>query len=220
MKRILIMEDDESIQKELVYLLSSAGYEAIVLENFLHAKEDVLKINPDLLLLDITLPYLHGELFLKELRKDADFPVIMVTSRSQEADEVLSMSYGADDYITKPYHPTILLLRIAAILRRTEGGSDVGTYQELKIYFQKGMIAKGEEEVPLTKNEMLIFAYLYHHQGRIVTRDELMTDLWNSNEFINDNALTVNMSRLRGKLKELGYEDAIITRKGQGYMLV
>lgn len=219
LKRILIVEDDISLCKELKTLLENSGYEALTLTDFKNSKEEILKISPDLILLDINIPYINGELLLQELRKESNIPVIMVTSRNQEVDEVLSISYGADDYITKPYNPTILLLRIGAIFKRIDQNNIVQNYKELNINIQKGIITRKEKEVILTKNEMIIFNYLLNNQNRIVTRDEIMTDLWNNNEYINDNALTVNISRLRSKLREVGYEDAIETRKGQGYIL-
>lgn len=220
MKKILIIEDDNIICDELSELLENAGYAPVILKSFENSKAEILIIKPDLILLDINIPYLNGELLLKELRKDSDVPVIMVTSRNTEADEVLSMSYGADDYITKPYNPTILLLRIGAVLKRFEQYSDVLVYRDLSINPQKGVLLKEDEEILLTKNEMIIFMYLFQNQSRIVSRDELMTDLWNNNEYINDNALTVNISRLRSKLKDIGYGDAIETRKGLGYILL
>lgn len=220
MKKILIIEDDKSISKELSKLLENSGYKSIILENFEKAKDEIIRINPDLILLDINIPYINGEMLLLELRKSLSVPVIMVTSRNSVADEVLSMSYGADDYITKPYNPTILLLRINSIFKRMEKTNNIVVYKNLNINLQKGMIKSGEIEIVLTKNEMIIFNYLLNNQNRIVTRDELMTDLWNNNEYINDNALTVNISRLRSKLKEVGYEDAIETRKGIGYILL
>ena len=180
MKKILIIEDEETIRNELKTLLENSGYEVLMLEKFTNAKEDIKSMTLDLILLDINLPNINGEMLLKEIRKESNIPVIMVTSRVCEVDEVLSMSYGADDYITKPYNPTILLL----------------------------------------KNEMIIFTYLLNNRGRIVNRDDLMTDLWNNNEFINDNALTVNISRLRNKLQDFGLENKIETRKGQGYKLL
>lgn len=219
MKRILIVEDDKTISKELSNLLSSSNYEPIELNGFSNSYEEIMSINPDLILLDINLPYLNGEALLSKIRKTSNVPIIMVTSKNTEVDEVLSMSYGADDYITKPYNPTILLLRINAIFKRLENTSEIITYKDLTINMQKGLIKKGEEEIILTKNEMIIFNYLLTHQNKIVTRDELMTDLWNNDEYINDNALTVNISRLRSKLKSIGHEDAIETRKGIGYIL-
>lgn len=221
MKKILIIEDDESVRSELKELLSNAGYEALALEDYTNMLEDILMIRPDLVLLDINIPYMNGEVLLKTLRKESDIPVIMVTSKNTEIDEVLSMSYGADDYITKPYNPTILLLRIGAVLKRGEKNIiDVILYHDLSIEIKKGIVKKSSEEIVLTKNEMIIFLYLYERMGSIVTRDELMTELWNNDEYINDNALTVNISRLRSKLRELGVEDAIETRKGLGYILL
>lgn len=221
MKKILIIEDDESVRGELEELLSNAGYEVLALEDYTNMLEDILMIRPDLVLLDINIPYMNGEVLLKTLRKESDIPVIMVTSKNTEIDEVLSISYGADDYITKPYNPTILLLRIGAVLKRGEKNIiDVILYHDLSIEIKKGIVKKSSEEIVLTKNEMIIFLYLYERMGSIVTRDELMTELWNNDEYINDNALTVNISRLRSKLRELGVEDAIETRKGLGYILL
>ncbi|MCI9126817.1 MAG: response regulator transcription factor [Eubacterium sp.] len=219
MKKILIIEDDESISKELYNLLMHSGYEAEILEDFLNSKEKALKSRADLILLDINIPELNGELLLKEIRKESDVPVIMVTSKTSEVDEVLSISYGADDFITKPYSPAVLLLRIQNIFKRMEPKGDKLKYNDLDVSLSKGIIGNGEEEIRLTKNEMIIFSYLLNNQGKIVTRDDLMTDLWNNEEYINDNALTVNISRLRNKLSMFGYESAIETRKGQGYLL-
>lgn len=220
MKKILIIEDDESLCLELKELLENASYKAFVLKDFSNVLEQITEITPDLILLDINIPGTNGEVLLQNLRKTSNLPVIMVTSKNTEVDEVLSMSYGADDYITKPYNPTILLLRIASIFKRMENNSSICTYRDLTINFQKGIIKKSNIEIILTKNEMIIFSYLLNNRNKIVTRDELMTDLWNNNEYINDNALTVNISRLRAKLKEVGFENAIETRKGIGYILL
>ena len=219
MTKIKIIEDDLSIANELKEILENAGYLAEVTEEFSDILNQIKKEQPNLILLDINLPKINGEVLLQQIRKESNIPVIMVTSKNTEVDEVLSMSYGADDYITKPYNPTILLLRIGAVLKRSERSTDKIFYHNLEVVPQKGILKQEEEEIILTKNEMIIFLYLLQHQGKIVTRDELMTDLWNNDEYINDNALTVNISRLRSKLKEIGYEDAIETRKGQGYIL-
>ncbi len=220
MEKILIVEDDETLRDELSNLLSNSGYEVLVLTDFKNSKEEIIKLNPDLILLDINIPYLNGEVLLKSLRDDkVNTPVIMLTSSNKTIDEVLSISYGADDYITKPYNPTILLLRINNIFKRMKKSFDYLEYDDLKIYPNKGIVVKDEEEFYLTKNEMLIFTYLLNNRGSIVNRDDLMSYLWNSDLYINDNALTVNISRLRGKLYDMGYKDAIITRKGEGYLL-
>lgn len=174
----------------------------------------------DLILMDINLPNKNGEILLKEIRKESNVPIIMVTSRVGEVDEVLSISYGADDYITKPYNPTILLLRIQNIFKRMDNNMDDLFYDNISVNPPKGILKQGENVLELTKNEMIIFTYLLSNRGRIVTRDDLMTDLWNNDEFINDNALTVNISRLRNKLQNFGLENRIETRKGQGYKLL
>lgn len=220
MTKIKIIEDDLSIANELKEILENAGYLAEVTEEFSDILDQIKKEQPNLILLDINLPKINGEVLLQQIRKESNIPVIMVTSKNTEVDEVLSMSYGADDYITKPYNPTILLLRIGAVLKRSKRSTDKIIYHNLEVIPQKGIINQESKEIILTKNEMIIFLYLLQHQGKIVTRDELMTDLWNNDEYINDNALTVNISRLRAKLTEFGIENAIETRKGQGYILL
>ena len=224
MKKIMIIEDDDAICNELSELLENNNYKPIILRNFKNSLNEIIESSPDLILLDINIPYINGEKLLQDLRKTSNIPVIMVTSRNSEIDEALSISYGADDYITKPYNPNILLLRIGAVLKRIKtnygANSNKLSYRDLLFDVQKGIIKKDSIEIVLTKNEMIIFSYLLSHKNKIVTRDELMTTLWDNTEFVNDNALTVNISRLRNKLKEIGYEDAIDTRKGMGYILL
>lgn len=216
----MIVEDDKIVASELYNLLTNSSYEATILTNFENALETILKSNSDFILLDINIPYLNGELLLKNIRKKSNIPIIMVTSKTNEADEALSIMYGADDYIIKPYNPTILLLRISNIFKRCEQKLDIIKFKNLIININKGIIKNNEKEIVLTKNEMIIFSYLLNNKERIVTRDELMTTLWNNDEYINDNALTVNISRLRTKLKELSEEEMIETRKGLGYILL
>ena len=224
MSRILVVEDDEVLRNELIELLRNEGYEAEYISTFSDTAGQIIKSKPDLVLLDINIPELNGELVLRKLRKETDIPVIMVTSRTSESDEVLSMSYGADDYITKPYNPTILMLRISAVIKRTRkqdsseadtGEKGIYQYRQAAVNTAKGTLSRGEKELVLTKNEMIIFLSLLNNIGKIVSRDELMTALWDNEEYINDNALTVNISRLRAKLSDFGYEDAIETRKKQ-----
>ena len=220
MKKIMIVEDDKVIAEELYNLLKSSNYDAIILTDFKNAKNEILKSGVDLILLDINIPILNGEILLKEIRKESNVPIIMVTSKTSETDEVLSYSYGADDYIIKPYNPTILLLKIAAIFKRCELNSNIISYKDLSFDIGKGIVKNKNAEVILTKNEIIIFSLLLNHQDRIVSKDEIMTDLWNNDEYINENALTVNISRLRAKLSELGYENIIETRKGIGYRII
>lgn len=215
------------MRQGLAELLQSSGYEPISLEletnltpSLESLTEQILQKQPHLILLDINLPGINGEMLLKTLRTKSNTPVIMVTSSSVEMDEVLSMSYGADGYVTKPYNPQVLLLRIAAVLKRAEGSSGPIKYRDLEIDLARGVMKNPTKRILLTKNEMIIIGHLLKHQGEIVTRDALMTDLWNNHEYINDNALTVNISRVRAKMATLGNHDAIETRKGLGYVLL
>lgn len=220
MKKILIVEDDQTLQEELKALLDNANYEAVILKDFSNSKDVILKENPDLVLLDINIPNINGEILLKQLRSESNVPIIMVTSRMSEIDEVLSMSYGADDYITKPYNPTILLLRIAAIFKRIEQEPEFLKYEDLKVIPRKGIIIKDDEVIYLSKNEMLILTLLINNRSKIVERETIVTELWDNDEFVDDNTLTVNISRLRNKLRDIGYQDMIETRKGQGYIIL
>ena len=221
---IMIVDDDAALGEMLSIVLNGSGFETVTCQDGLRAVEMFPTLHPDLVLLDIMLPGDDGYTILEQLKSMPsvkDVPVIMVTSRDSEADEVLSMSYGADDYITKPYNPTILLLRINAVFKRIGAKSDNTTaYRGMEILPHKGVIKYKDDEITLTKNEMTIFMYLLSHREHIVSRDELMTELWNNEEYLNDNALTVNISRLRGRFKDIGMEDVIETRKGQGYILV
>ena len=220
MKKIMIVEDDKTIAEELFYLLKNSNYDSLILNDFKNPKQEILKSNSDLLLLDINIPFLNGELLLKEIRKESHIPIIMVTSKSNESDEVISYSYGADDYITKPYNPTILLLKINALLKRCDITTTTISYKDLTFDIGKGIVKNNANEIILTKNEIIIFNMLISNKDRIVSKDELMTELWNNDEYINENALTVNISRLRSKLTEMGYPDIIETRKGIGYRII
>lgn len=219
MNKILIIEDDKTLRGELKTLLDNSAYEAVCAEDFSKTLDTMLNFDGELILLDINLPFTNGETLLQEFRRKSDTPVIMLTSRVSELDEVLSMSMGADDYITKPYNPTILLLRISAVLKRTRKAEVRRSYRGVIVDTAKGSVSLGDKSQILTKNEMIIFGRLLERQGEIVTRDELMTALWDNDEFVNDNALSVNISRLRTKLSALGLDDAIETRKKQGYVL-
>lgn len=220
MKKILIIEDDKTIAEELYNLLKNSNYNAEILTDFQNATEIALNSNSDLILLDINIPFLNGQMLLKEIRKKSNIPIMMVTSNCSESNEVLSYSFGADDFITKPYNPTILLLKISALFKRCELNSNVISYKDFIFDIGKGLVKNNTNEISLTKNEIIIFRMLLSNKDRIVTKDELMTDLWNNDEYINENALTVNISRLRAKLADLGYDEIIETRKGIGYRII
>ena len=222
MQKILIVEDDKKLRKELETFLTKHGFIAKGLEKFDNTIQDILNENADLILLDINLPYTDGEFVCKEIRKTSDVPIIMVTSRDNEIDELMSLNYGADQYVTKPYNIQILLAKINGLLKRNQKSDK--EMQEIdcdgfKFNIAERVIKKDEIKIELTKNEYTILYYLCINRGRIVSRDEIMDYLWESEEFIDDNTLSVNVKRLRGKLEELGLVDRIETRRGQGYIL-
>ena len=148
--KIMIVEDEKEIAEELKNLLENSGYQAQILKNFERSKEEILQNKPNLILLDINIPKINGEMLLKEIRKESNVPVIMLTSKTSEVDEVLSISYGADDYITKPYNPTILLLRIQNIFKRMD--REYLTYDDIKVNYEKGTLTKDNKILELTKN--------------------------------------------------------------------
>lgn len=222
MPRILIIEDDEKLREELKIFLNKNGYEATALTTFDNTINDILKINPDLILLDINLPNTDGEYICKEIRKKSNMPIIIVTSRDNEIDELMSLNYGADQYVTKPYNIQILLAKINGLLKRNKKSEK--DMQEIDcdgffLNIAERVIKKNDRKIELTKNEYTILYYLCINKGKVVSRDELMDYLWESEEFIDDNTLSVNIKRLRGKIEELGLLDRIETRRGQGYIL-
>ena len=184
--------------------------------------QDILNINPDLVLLDINLPNSDGEYICKEIRKTSSMPIIIVTSRDSEIDELLSINYGADHYITKPYNIQILLAKIASLLRRVNMNGEIGDKIDAKDFIintSNSTIEKQGKIIELTKNEYKILKYLVQNREKIVSREEIMDCLWETESFIDDNTLTVNITRLRNKLEELNLKELLETRRGQGYIL-
>ena len=222
MQKILIIEDDEKLRNELETFLNKNGFIATSLKKFDNAVEDIQKIQADLLLLDINLPYTDGEFICKEVRKTSNVPIIMVTSRDNEMDELLSLNYGADQYVTKPYNIQILLAKIVGLLKRNQNAGnnpDKIDCGEFVLNTAGRIIEKEDNKVELTKNEYKILEYLVLYRQQLISRDEIMDYLWESEEFVDDNTLNVNIKRLRTKLEELGLIDQIETRRGQGYIL-
>ena len=222
MYKILIVEDDKKLREELKIFLNKNGYEAKILEDFTDTINEILKAKADLILLDINLPNFDGEYILKEVRKTSQVPIIIITSRDNEMDELLSINYGADHYVTKPFNIQILLAKIASVLRRStslETASDKIDCHEFILNISKSLIEKENKKIELTKNELKILHFLVQRRGKIVTREDIMNYLWDSENFIDDNTLTVNMTRLRNKLGEIGLKDLIQTKRGQGYIL-
>lgn len=222
MQRILIVEDDEKLRNELEIFLTNNGYHARSLKNFENTLSDILNINPDLLLLDINLPGADGEYICKEIRKQSTMPIMMVTSRDNELDELISLNYGADQYITKPFHIQILLAKIASLLRRSSMSGEMNEKIDAKDFIlnlSKSTIEKEQKSIELTKNEFKILKYFVQNREKILSREDIMVCLWESDSFIDDNTLTVNITRLRAKLGELGLKELLETKRGQGYIL-
>ena len=222
MQKILIVEDDKKIRKELETFLNKNGFLARSIEKFDNTVQDILNENADLVLLDINLPYIDGEFICKEIRKVSDVPIIMVTSRDNEIDELMSLYGGADQYVTKPYNIQILLAKITGLLKRNQkAGNNLEKIDcnGFILNTAERVIEKENKKIDLTKNEYSILYFLSIHINKVVSRDELMDYLWESEEFIDDNTLNVNIKRLRTKLEELGLENKIETKRGQGYIL-
>jgi two-component system response regulator protein BraR/BceR len=221
MQKIMIVEDDQAIREELALLLENEGYAPIVGEDFSTILEQAGRECPDLVLLDVGLPGRDGFSLCANLRKSVKAPVIFVTSRSSSLDEVRALSLGGDDYITKPYSIPVLLARIKAVLRRSGAtdGTDVLEAAGLCLSLTKGTVSASGQTAELTRNELQILACLMAHAGQIVSRADLIETLWDNQIYIDDNTLSVNMTRLRTKLAEIGLPDAIKTRRGMGYQL-
>ena len=219
----MIIEDEVIIREELKSFLSKYNYEVIAPSDFENVIEFILNENPDLILLDINLPIFDGYYICREIRKTSDIPIIIVTSRDSDMDELMSMNLGADDFVTKPYNTQILLARIVALLKRSGGSSNTSKYliyNNFKINLSNATISLEDKEIELTKNEIKILSCLIENKGSIVSREMLMEYLWKSDYFVDDSTLTVNITRLRRKLEGTGIKDAIETRRGFGYIMV
>ena len=176
-----------------------------------------------MVLLDVNLPGSDGEFVCKEIRKQSQMPIIIITSRDSELDELISINYGADHYITKPFNIQILLAKIASLLRRTNVENylqDKMDCQDFVLNLSKSTIEKGDSVIELTRNEFKILKYLAQNREKIVSREDIMECLWDSESFIDDNTLTVNITRLRNKLEELNLKELLETKRGQGYILL
>lgn len=221
MGKILIVEDDEKLRKELEIFLNNNGYLSETLKTFNNTLNDILKINPELLLLDINLPNADGEYICKEIRKKSNMPIIIITSRDNEIDELLSINNGADHYITKPFNIHILLAKINSLLRRTKSQENIDRIdaKDFILNINKSTIEKDNTIIELTKNEFRILKYLVQNRNKIVSREDIMMCLWDSDNFIGDSTLTVNITRVRYKLEELGLKELLETKRGQGYIL-
>ncbi len=221
MQKIMIIEDEASVREELAFLLENEGYQPIIVTDFNDVKKQVAEHCPDIILLDIGLPGNDGMALCAAIRRDCSIPVIFVTSRDSVGDELLALSMGGDDYITKPYNIPLLLARIKVVLRRSRAGAkpDILNAAGMELNLSKGTVSVRGKTAELTRNEIQILVCLMKHIGEIVSRMDLIEALWDNQIYIDDNTLSVNMTRLRGKLAELGMTDCIKTRRGMGYQL-
>ena len=222
MDKILIVEDDEKLRAELEKFLKNNGYNISTISKFDNITEKKKNKNADLVLLDINLPGADGEYLCKEIRKTSNVPIIMITCRDNELDELISLNNGADQYVTKPYNLQILLAKISGLLKRnqrTDMKQNKIDFKDFILDVSKSVIEANNKQVELTKNEFKILHFLTLNRGKIVPREDIMEYLWDSEAFIDDNTLTVNIKRLRSKLEELNLQDLIETRRGQGYIL-
>ncbi|WP_164219118.1 response regulator transcription factor [Virgibacillus sp. YIM 98842] len=221
---IFIIEDDSLLLEALNEGLSQWSYEVSSPSNFSNVMEDFAAHQPHLVMIDIQLPKFDGFHWCREIRAVSEVPIIFLSSRDHPMDMVMAMNLGADDYVQKPFHMDVLLAKVQAILRRTytyeEATSDVIEWNQAIIDVKAGRIYKDGQSIELTKNEFFILSVLVKSNNKIVSRHELMKMLWDDDQFINDNTLTANVTRLRQKLSSLNLANGIVTKKGLGYMSV
>ena len=220
-KRILIVEDDVTIQAQLKTLLTGNGYETAVVTDFSKTIEQVKTLNPHLVLLDIRLPESSGFEICSQIRAFSDMPIVFVTSSTTDMDELNSIMLGGDAFLSKPYNPAILLAKIAALLRRAyaSGQTEVFTWNGAALHLESSQIEYQGQKVELTKNELKILYYLFKNAGKICSRNDIVDFLWDNQLYVDDNTLSVNITRIREKLAAIGLTDFIRTKHRQGYTI-
>ena len=219
---IMIIEDNEQLQNEIGNLLMINGYSVLKVKEFNNIPQIVKEKKPELILLDINLPNDDGFKICTEIRSFSKVPIIFVTSRNTNIDELMAITLGGDDFITKPYNTQILLARINSLIKRAypnDSNLDVIEYNGLRLNILSSTIEHSGNSEELTKNEFKILYYLLINKEKIVSRVEIMEYLWDSSMFVNDNTLTVNITRIRNKIEEIGLKDFIKTKRGQGYII-
>lgn len=221
MEQIFIVEDEEKLRNEVLTLLERNGYKCSTSDDYKNIIQTVLNLHPDLVLLDLNLPVYDGFYICREIRKQSEIPIIVVTSSKSDLDELDVLNLGADDFINKPFNSRILLARIASVLKRTSGKSKplIVTHNGAVLDVLKSKVSYNNQSVELTKNELGILKILMDNKGNIIPRNEIISSLWDMAEFVEDSTLTVNINRLRKKLEDIGLDDYLITKRGQGYMV-
>ncbi len=220
--KILIVEDDRVIADKICEYLASFGYEARVAKDFANITAEFSAFLPHLVLMDISLPYYNGYYWCSEIRKISKAPVIFISSASDDMNIIMAINYGADDFLAKPFELNVLTAKIQAILRRTydfAGQTSILEHRGAVLNMDNTTLLYDDKVVELTKNEYRILRILMENKGRVVSRDTIMARLWETDSFIDDNTLTVNVTRLRKKLEQAGLYDYIVTKKGIGYLV-
>ncbi|MBM6775610.1 response regulator transcription factor [Olsenella profusa] len=222
MRRLLVVEDDAHIRDELCVLLARNGYEARALTSFDDVAAQILDAAPDLVLLDLNLPGVDGTYVCREVRRASPVPIVVVTSRDNDMDELLTLSFGADDFVPKPYNDQVLLAHVASVLKRSYGEGAASaeiSHAGVTLDTARCRVTHDGRSAELTKNELKILALLMRNAGAVVSRQRIQEELWASDEFVDDNTLTVNVSHLRATLAKIGVEDFVRTKRGMGYLV-
>ena len=220
--KILIVEDDETITSSVEKQLTGWGYETKCVQDFSKVLDIFLAFSPELVLLDISLPFFDGFYWCREIRNLSKVPILFLSSAADNMNIVMAMNLGADDFVAKPFDLNVLTAKVQALLRRTyefAGATNLLEHNGAILDKENGILTYQGEKIELTKNEWRILQVLMEHKEKVVSRDTLMMRLWESDSFIDDNTLTVNVTRLRRKLEEIGLSDYIQTKKGVGYLL-
>lgn len=218
-QKVGIVEDEGQMRMEIADLLKRYGYGTISYTDFVHIMEAVRQDTPDLLLLDVNLPYRDGYEICREIREQYAFPIIMLTAQDSAMDEVMALKCGADDFVAKPYHPQVLAAHIEAVLKRTlqQPAGNTMIHKGVTLDTASAAVTYQDKRAELTRNELKILYTLMQKPGQIVARDEIMDSLWQEGQFIDENTLNVNIGRLRKKLAEIGAAEYLETKRGMGY---
>ena len=222
MRKILLIEDDLDVAKELVLSLRKWGFEVESIDEFNNIMKEFIEKKPSLVLMDVNLPFYDGFYWCEKIRDISNVPIIFLSSRDSNMDIIMGMNNGGDDYITKPFSVEVLISKINALLRRSydyNSSDSLIYYNDAVLDVEKCIFRYKDNEIELTKNEIKILSLLIKNKGKVVSREKIMMNLWNDDEFVSDNTLTVNITRLRGKMRALGLEDVIKTKKGIGYLI-
>lgn len=222
MYRILIVEDDMTIAELLAEHLRSWNYQAECARDFKRILENFVRFDPQLVILDIGLPFYNGFYWCQEIRRISSVPIIFLSSMNDKMNIVMAMNMGGDEFIEKPFELDVVTAKVQAVLRRVyalQGSPSVIEFKGMMLNLSNATLSLGEKRIELTKNEFRILQMLFENAGRIVSRDAIMTKLWESDAFIDDNTLTVNVARLRKKLEVFGIHDLVKTKKGIGYLV-